>query len=98
VDGRVISSDVNKKPIHSMGILIFEGLTTRRLYKSLGIKGLKEILINIVVESRLRSASLEQYLCSCGQIRPELLSDSEKLKDIPERLKDWRILKRTFLH
>jgi hypothetical protein len=93
-----MSSDVNKNPIHNMGILIFKGLRTRRLCKSLGIKGLKQILINTVVESRLPSASLEQYLCSCGQIRPQLLSDSENLKDIPERMKDWRILKRAFLH
>jgi len=27
---------------------------------------------------------------------PELLADSHEVKDIPERLYDWRILERTF--
>jgi len=44
----------------------------------------------------MHSASLEKYLCCYEQIRPELLSDFEKLKDIPGRLNDWRILRRTF--
>jgi hypothetical protein len=52
---------------------------------------LKQIVRNIVFESGLHSASLEKYLCCYEQIRPELLSDAEKLKDIPEKLKTERL-------
>jgi hypothetical protein len=49
VEGRVVSSDVaisyrhvtrHNTHIILLGILIFKGLTARRLYKSFGVKGL----------------------------------------------------------
>jgi hypothetical protein len=52
VDGRVESSDVVRMrttSLDSLRILIFNGLTARRLYKSFGVKGLTGFVI--VVES-----------------------------------------------
>jgi hypothetical protein len=52
VDGRVVSSDVVRvrvfvgfSRIFLLGILIFKGLTARRLYKSFGVKGLNITLL-----------------------------------------------------
>jgi hypothetical protein len=51
VDGRIVSSDVVRgdlrfvgfSRIFLLGILIFKGLTARRLYKLFGVKGLTEM-------------------------------------------------------
>jgi hypothetical protein len=47
-----------------LGILIFKGLTKRRLYKSFGVKGLK-LVVHIVstVFKRLITPSLDCNLC-----------------------------------
>jgi hypothetical protein len=48
VDGRVESGDVVRSAHHVtiflLGILIFKGLTARRLYKLFGVKGLKKFV------------------------------------------------------
>jgi hypothetical protein len=49
VDGRVVSSDVVRafigfSRIFLLEILIFKGHTARRLYKSFGVKGLKQLV------------------------------------------------------
>jgi hypothetical protein len=60
VDGRVVSSDVVQTELiivafvgftrmFLLGILIFKGLTARRLYKSFGVKGLMTKALNTVI-------------------------------------------------
>jgi hypothetical protein len=45
--------------IFLLGILIFKGLTARRLYKSFGVKGLKDSLMPSVLFELLFCFSLE---------------------------------------
>jgi hypothetical protein len=46
-------------PIFLLGILIFKGLTARRLYKSFGVKGLSRALID--VQNQLLCQSVDTW-------------------------------------
>jgi hypothetical protein len=66
VDGRVVSSDVvlvfiGFSRIFLLWIIIFKGLTARRLYKSLGVKALSKYRRSIVTEPPFVSDMTEKY-------------------------------------